>query len=251
MALALESLPVDFEWYRFDPASTAVTIPKIRATNYTGSGSGKQLSDSSRLAVALTNACRRLGRGRVFVLHPSNTELTKAQQRLVDARVEFQKVPGLFYLSVLPIDGELFAASPSLATLQGLKTGSVTILITPKVYIASTKAMRAVCEEVDHKTLEFHCPEGWTRFKGWRQDDGLMGAARRLGEIYRDVGADLVPYGALHRRLIRANMKAAQHGQAYFERQPERELDTKGDDSAPGDPEACEDEREHPASGRE
>jgi hypothetical protein len=82
-------------------------------------------------------------------------------------------------MSVLPVDVEFSSTPGVIPTLNGLKNGTVTVLISPILYIGFTKNIRGVCGEPNGE-LEIQREKGWGPFKVWRRNDGLIGAARRL-----------------------------------------------------------------------
>lgn len=132
-------------------------------------------------------------------------------------------------MSVLPIDVELM--SEDRPTLNGRKTGTVTILISPLPYIGPTSAMREACGPVNPETLGFQCASGWKAFVHWRSMDGLIGVVKVLDQLYRE-GDDTSYLGSLQKRLIHANMQAAKHGEAYFLRATNDRSEDEGQDSA-------------------
>ncbi|OAL28646.1 hypothetical protein AYO22_02840 [Fonsecaea multimorphosa] len=232
----LQGMPAKMVWHKLNPASGEVTVPQ--ASYYPLGGqrrAGRGLSDSSRMALALTDACCELGYGKVFVLHPERMTRTPAEDQLIDARVAFQRpfdrlknltarygaIPKT--MSVLPIDIELFGAAEA-PRLNGLKTGTVTVMMLPVPYVGLTKEMRKACEPLDEDTLEYRASEGWHDFQPWRSSNGLVGIAMELKKFYVRGDIDFLFYGSLQKRLCRAGRQAAQGGQAYF-RPPKAEED--------------------------
>ncbi|KIY01370.1 uncharacterized protein Z520_02922 [Fonsecaea multimorphosa CBS 102226] len=232
----LQGMPAKMVWHKLNPASGEVTVPQ--ASYYPLGGqrrAGRGLSDSSRMALALTDACCELGYGKVFptplicgassvlssVDEQSRWTNTKPFDRLKNLTARYGAIPKT--MSVLPIDIELFGAAEA-PRLNGLKTGTVTVMMLPVPYVGLTKEMRKACEPLDEDTLEYRASEGWHDFQPWRSSNGLVGIAMELKKFYVRGDIDFLFYGSLQKRLCRAGRQAAQGGQAYF-RPPKAEED--------------------------
>ncbi|KAK5061415.1 hypothetical protein LTR84_007957 [Exophiala bonariae] len=265
----LERISPEAKWSHFDPVSEAVTITNA-IWDFRGKGGSSPISDSSRMALALTEACCAQGSGKVFLVHPHRAAPLRNEKALIEARVALSRVPSLFYIhttwsdgerlrwnsmkpidrlaaltsrygmvpqhmSVLPLDVELASDVSQVPTLNGLKTGSVTILLTSAAYIGPTLAMRRECGEVNAGSLSFQCLSGWASFDQWRQTNGLAGVVRRLEDLYHDVNSKLCFFVELQRRLVLANMKAASEGEAYHLVQKELHVSEEEADEDGGD----------------